>query len=1045
MFVKSGLSVKKKALAVAIGCLLSSGASYAQDQGVNDENIEEVVVKGVRASQAKAIDLKRNSANVIDSIVAEDIGKLPDTTITDSLQRVTGVQISRSANEGTSLNIRGMPQVLTTLNGEQFLSPQSITGIQPDYSDIPAGMISGVDVYKSQSANMETGGISGVVDLKTMKPLALKEGWTGSLRMEGAQGSRSRKDMNDDGTQSTRTPDHSVSLIAGFNNGDDFAVYGNLYKASSHAANYSIWDEQRLAFLDTTGGNPKGDLSDPDGLNGYSDDWYIVPTSYGAQSRFMDRDREGGSFSAEYQFNENWSARGDIFYTQMDQFDRSVSAQFNGANTPDAFQKNGESAKYQDALYNVLQPGTEVGAAHPFSFVDSNGVTQTKNLHSLRVAEIWAADFQTTSANEISKTAAINSNFEVHYTNNEDITASARFIHAVAEKQYRKATFQQGTPAWLWVDEDGIPGKDPIDGYHVTVDYTSEIPSFSFADDLSSSDLLKQYQGFAEGANTDAELNVARVDVQWELDGNFAKKLSGGVRYGVREANHNKFFYVSPTGRYTDWEDPRVPADKRYMLLPGNLIWQKYPNWLKFNYAETNSSLIDIGGLVDNGFSAADTMSFTDFGPIKGFENGIAALNPADWDNPYEFMNRLYPGTRTVNDPGYTYGVEEASTNAYIQLDFGNENEGLFGIPYSGNMGFQIVRTDRSVDKTIVPDVLDSFNSIGYDDWQKIAYVSEMENFKNSTTDVLPSANLNLFPTDDVVIRLGYAKTMTRNDLETVGSGPDLWYQRCIKTDENGDPVKVLDPSNGNEVEDTIGCVGGGSDKGDPNIKPWSADVWNASSEWYFAENSILGVGLFLIQVDTAVEEYQEPRNFADSDGINRNRYANIYTTRNVGASDLYGLEMGYKQPFTFLPGDYLSATGIEFNYTYSHSESVEKDLEGNSLPLPSNSKHQSNMILWYDKNGLNVRLAYNWRSAEYTGRGGVNTNATVLNLAKWAEPTGYLDLSVSYWLNDHVSFYANGTNLTEQSRKSYAQFEDQFSSLWVQERRFALGVNLSL
>ena len=119
-----GISTRKKALVLAIGCALYGGQVYAQEPAAStDEQVEEVIVKGVRASQAKAIDIKRNSAVVVDSIVAEDIGKLPDMTITDSLQRVTGVQIKREANEGTSLNIRGMPQVLTTLNGEQFLSP----------------------------------------------------------------------------------------------------------------------------------------------------------------------------------------------------------------------------------------------------------------------------------------------------------------------------------------------------------------------------------------------------------------------------------------------------------------------------------------------------------------------------------------------------------------------------------------------------------------------------------------------------------------------------------------------------------------------------------------------------------------------------------------------------------------------------------------------------------------------------------------------------------------------------------------------------------
>jgi iron complex outermembrane receptor protein len=1059
MIKPNGFNPRRKALVLAISCALGglSATALAQQAPAADENLEEVIVKGVRASQAKAIDIKRESANVVDSIVAEDIGKLPDTTITDSLQRVTGVQINREAGEGTTLNVRGMQQVLTTLNGEQFLSPWSITGIQANFSDVPASMISGVDVYKSQSAKTLAGGISGVVDLKTLDPSTLDEGFTTRVRVEGGWGSRSKEEYNKDGSTSSRDPDHSVSGVLGFNNGENFSLLGNIYTSRSYAANYSMYEQHHLAFLDSEGGKPIGDLSNPYGEmedpnnpgqmirdpNYQVTDWYLVPSEFAASSSFMERERDGGSITAKWELNENWSVRGDVFYTQMDKYNRGVRAGFNGQHTPNSFQVDGQAAERREKIYDVLQAGTVVGDAHPFSYTDADGEPQTVNIRSLQVANIWAADFQTSSDSEIEKTAALNTNFQVNYTNNENLEASLRVLHAEAEKQYRKATFQQGTPAWLWVDEDGN-GKDAVDGYHVTVDYTGKYPSFSYADDLSSAELLKQYQGFAEGANTEAELNVVRGDVKFSFDSGLIESVEAGLRYSVREADHNKFYYVTPTGRYTDWEDSRVPVDKRYKLLPGNLIWQKYPNWLKFNYAETNTSLIDIGGLQDNGFSAADTMAFSDFGPIKGFENGVASLNPAAWDNPYEFMNRLYPGTRTVNDPGYTYGVEETSANAYVQLNFANEDEGLFGISYRGNIGLQAVKTDRSVDKSVVPDVLDSFNSIGYDDWQKIAYVYETQTFKNSSTEYLPSFNINLFPRDDVVARFGVAKTMTRNDLEQVGSSMALWYGQCNKTDENGEPVMVLDPSNGQERQDTVGCIGGGEDKGNPYIKPWMSTVYNASTEWYFDESAILGVGVFLIQVDTAVEQFLEARHFLDMDGIDRGRQANIYTTRNVGASDLYGIEFGYKQPFTFLPGEFLSATGIEFNYTYSQSETDEVDIMGNKLPLPSNSEHQSNLILWYDKDGLNIRLAYNYRSEEFVSRGGVTTNVAVMQMANWIEPVGYLDLSISYWLNDNWSFFLNGTNLTEQSRKSYAQFEDQFQSLWVQEARYSAGVNLS-
>src|SRR5690625_2555509 len=221
--------------------------------------------------------IKSDSANIVDSIVAEDIGRLPDITITDSLQRVTGVQISREANEGTSLNIRGMPQVLTSLNGEQFLSPMSITDVQANYSDIPASLMAGVDVYKSQSASMLSGGVSGIVDLKTLSPLNLDEGWTSNLRLEGAQGERSRREMNEDGTQSTRSPDHNINLLIGYNHDGRFAAYGNINHSVSNAANYSMCNGHRLAYLDRAGGAP----GDPYDLSGTGqEDWYIVPEGY---------------------------------------------------------------------------------------------------------------------------------------------------------------------------------------------------------------------------------------------------------------------------------------------------------------------------------------------------------------------------------------------------------------------------------------------------------------------------------------------------------------------------------------------------------------------------------------------------------------------------------------------------------------------------------------------------------------------------------------------------------------------------------------------
>jgi iron complex outermembrane receptor protein len=146
-----------------------------------DEAGDEIVVTGVRASLRSAAELKRNADTIVDSIVAEDIGKLPDNNATEALQRVTGVQVSRDLGEGGSIAIRGLPQVETTLNGRETFTAGA--GRTFNLQDFPAELIARIDVYKASTADLIEGGLGGLVDLRTRRPLDLK-GFTasGSLR-----------------------------------------------------------------------------------------------------------------------------------------------------------------------------------------------------------------------------------------------------------------------------------------------------------------------------------------------------------------------------------------------------------------------------------------------------------------------------------------------------------------------------------------------------------------------------------------------------------------------------------------------------------------------------------------------------------------------------------------------------------------------------------------------------------------------------------------------------------------------------------------------
>jgi TonB-dependent receptor len=165
-------AARSATLASAVAAVLLAGLAnqaLAADSGdgKKKDNLEEVVVTGVRASLDSAQNIKREASQVVDSIVAEDVGKLPDNNVADALARVTGVQIRRDSGEASAVLIRGLPNITTLLNGrEVFTTFQRFISL----ADIPANMLKRVDVYKTGNADQLEGGIAGLINVETRNP-----------------------------------------------------------------------------------------------------------------------------------------------------------------------------------------------------------------------------------------------------------------------------------------------------------------------------------------------------------------------------------------------------------------------------------------------------------------------------------------------------------------------------------------------------------------------------------------------------------------------------------------------------------------------------------------------------------------------------------------------------------------------------------------------------------------------------------------------------------------------------------------------------------
>jgi TonB-dependent receptor len=170
------VSIAALAIAIPAAAQVSNGSEpdAAQTAPEIETQVEgEIVVTGVRQSLERAAEVKREAVQVVDSIVATDIGKLPDPTVASALQRVPGIQVQNDRNnELSGVRIRGLTDVLTTVNGREVVTT---TGRGFDLQDVPAEALARIDAFKSQTADQIEGGVAGAIDLRLNRPFNFRE------------------------------------------------------------------------------------------------------------------------------------------------------------------------------------------------------------------------------------------------------------------------------------------------------------------------------------------------------------------------------------------------------------------------------------------------------------------------------------------------------------------------------------------------------------------------------------------------------------------------------------------------------------------------------------------------------------------------------------------------------------------------------------------------------------------------------------------------------------------------------------------------------
>jgi iron complex outermembrane receptor protein len=225
----TGHHVYRRGFSKSVLCLsILSAMGLAQAQETPDKEeaeakaTEVIEVRGIRASSAENLAIKRLSIATVDAITAEDIGKFPDKNVADSLQRVPGVVIARSGGEGATVSIRGLSSDLTftQLNGNFIASSPGEPSRSFSYALLPSTMIQKVEVYKSSEARLDEGGIGGTVLMFTRKPLDMEKN-SGVLNVEYSNSDITDKNEPQfSGIYSWKNDDEDFGFLLGYTRQD---------------------------------------------------------------------------------------------------------------------------------------------------------------------------------------------------------------------------------------------------------------------------------------------------------------------------------------------------------------------------------------------------------------------------------------------------------------------------------------------------------------------------------------------------------------------------------------------------------------------------------------------------------------------------------------------------------------------------------------------------------------------------------------------------------------------------------------------------------
>jgi iron complex outermembrane receptor protein len=993
----------------AIAPNTTQAAAPAQEVGESApaETTGDIVVTGRRAALQAADQRKRRSETIVDSIVADDAGKLPDNSITEVLQRVSGVSIVRFAAlgdpdhysvQGSGVQVRGLTGVASRLNGREIFSANNGRAIL--WSDVTPELMSAVDVYKASTADLIEGGTGGQIDLRTKMPFDFNGKFHVAGTGELAVGDMANK-VDPSGsilvTDSFETPIGRIGLL-----GD---VAFSQFSSLSQFIRTSPYFKTRLS----------------DGNDRY------VPSGFAYGDEAFQYKRYGIYGAAQWQPAESLTFTGSFFQSRY---------------------------KSQSSDYGTQLDSQTLAVDPASSTFDSNGLlTSTNALFNRDVSA--EGNFQPTGQ-------AVNSSGNKGFVQSNTVTRDYSLSFAWAPKDGPlsiKGSLQRVDSSQVYDRIDIF--RDIGFGQSYGIDLRGDLPQISVGPEAQAgfADPSKYFwtASMPHNERNKGRLDAAQLDAEYKFDDSFFRSVKVGGRYAKRtERDLSNGYNWTALGR--GWNgDPQLTyanaaagdvathAFKDFFrgkaASPGNLMFASENLASRFNVNRT--------GLVTAppaGFCTGREFDCSASGPLPS--TGYGGQFNAD-------------GTLAIRQPGFVLPGDQVDNKTqniagYALVRFGPQ-DGARGI--SGNVGVRVVHIENEGSGFIQQNGGTVFIQNGVQ--RTLANTFLARGGKADFTRVLPSVNLEYSPTDKIKVRGGYNITMdlpTFNALRASGSigvattpsqTPGGIGTFNNFTADTGNPLLKPTLSNNFDISlEYYGRVGTSF-----HIAPFYKRLTNLPI--YALTNRQVTVQFTdgsTENVTASATDYTNSTKAANVKGVEVG--GRVLLDMLPGALAGFGFEGNYTFIKSSNPGDvYRDITGAIRN----------------DAPLVGLSKHNLNATLLYERNPVSLRVAYSWRSqyllstnsngtngtySYYTAPGvvnnqdGGNDTTTQIALPIYGGNYGSIDAGVRFKVNDQLSFGVQATNLTASTQRTlmggYPGGKLVGRSWFQADRRLSTGINLA-